>query len=282
MKQLVVTADDFGLSVEVNEAVETAHRTGILSAASVMVAEPAAADAVVRARRMPRLRVGLHLVLVEGRPVLPASRIPDLVDPATGRLRTDRARLGFEIMARPRVREQVAAEIAAQFDAYQTTGLALDHVNAHQHYHLHPTVAAAILGIGARFGLRGMRVPVEPASVLRLIEPGRRLGAEAMMAAPWAAWLRARVRRRGLLTPDAVFGLAWSGALSETRLAGVLDALPSGLTEIYAHPATRGGFDGSAPGYAYAEELAALTSARTRAALERSGAALGGYADFAA
>jgi len=71
LKQLIVTADDFGLSVAVNEAVESAHRDGILTAASLMVAEPAARDAVERARRLPQLAVGLHLVVVDGRPVSP-------------------------------------------------------------------------------------------------------------------------------------------------------------------------------------------------------------------
>ncbi len=80
LKRVVVTADDFGLAREVNEAVEAAHTGGILTAASLMVAGPAAADAVARARRLPRLRVGLHLVLVEGRPVLPPEQLPDLVD----------------------------------------------------------------------------------------------------------------------------------------------------------------------------------------------------------
>jgi len=78
VKQLIITADDFGAAVEVNEGVERAHRDGILSAASLMVAGAAAGDAVTRAKAMPQLRVGLHLVLVEGKPVLPASAIPDL------------------------------------------------------------------------------------------------------------------------------------------------------------------------------------------------------------
>lgn len=70
MKRLVITADDFGAASEVNDAVEAAHGNGVLTAASLMVAAPATADAVARAKRIPSLRVGLHLVLVEGRPVL--------------------------------------------------------------------------------------------------------------------------------------------------------------------------------------------------------------------
>ena len=110
MKRLIVTADDFGAAIEVNEAVERAHRNGILSAASLMVAGAAAGDAVTRAKTMPELRVGLHLVLVEGRPILPRDAVPDLVD-ATGHFRTDMARAGAAMFFFPKVRAQLAAEI---------------------------------------------------------------------------------------------------------------------------------------------------------------------------
>jgi len=109
-----------------------------------MAAEPAAADAVARARRMPGLRVGLHLVLVEGRPVLPPERVPDLVD-AQGFFRENMVRAGIAFFFRPKVRRQLEAEIEAQFSAFAATGLPLDHVNAHKHFHLHPTVTSMIL-----------------------------------------------------------------------------------------------------------------------------------------
>ena len=80
VKRLIVTADDFGLCQPVNEAVEIAHREGILSTASLMVGGPAAADAVERARRLPGLRVGLHVVVVEDRPVLPPAQVSRLTD----------------------------------------------------------------------------------------------------------------------------------------------------------------------------------------------------------
>jgi len=80
-RRLIVCADDFGRDLAVNEAVEIAHRDGILSTASLMVAAPEAADAVQRARRLPGLRVGLHLVLVDGAAVLPPGDIAGLVAP---------------------------------------------------------------------------------------------------------------------------------------------------------------------------------------------------------
>ena len=268
---LVVTADDFGLSREVNEAVETAHCRGILTAASLMVAEPWCADAVERAGRLPALAVGLHLTLVEGRAVLPPSDVPDLIGP-DGKLRTDLARYGAEIFFRPRVQRQIEAEIRAQFGAYRRTGLPLDHVDAHKHFHLHPTIARMLMTVGREYGMRSLRVPVEPAAVLARIEPVRR-GFEARIAAPYAGWLRRRARAAGLIVPDHVFGLAWSGAMTTERVAGLLRTLPPGRTEIYAHPATAEGFDGAAPGYRYADETAALvdpTVIAAAAAIRRS------------
>jgi|SRR6185369_11981813 hopanoid biosynthesis associated protein HpnK len=276
MKQLVVTADDFGLAPEVNEAVEIAHQHGILTAASLMVAGPAAQDAVTRARKLPRLRIGLHVVLVEGAPMLPPDRVPGLVD-AKGYFRTDMARLGLDIALRRDVRRQLRAEIEAQFEAYRATGLTLDHVNAHKHFHLHPIIASEIMAVGARYGLRGLRVPRESGAVLSAIEP-QAPRVPAWVTAPWAALLDRRARRAGLQRPDAVFGLAWSGAMTTSRLLGLLRHLPEGRSEIYLHPATTDNFSGHAPGYRYAEELAALTAPdviATARAIQ-----LGGYADF--
>ena len=59
--------------------------------------------------------------------------------------------------------------------------------------------------------------------------------------------------------PDQTFGLAWSGAIDARRLRALIAALPDGVSEIYMHPATRDDWPGHAPGYAYREELAALT-----------------------
>jgi hopanoid biosynthesis associated protein HpnK len=277
VKQLIVTADDFGAAVEVNGAVERAHRDGILSAASLMVSGNAARDAVERAKTMPSLRVGLHLVLVEGKPVLPAKSVPDLVD-ATGHFRTDMARAGAAMFFLPRVRAQLAAEIEAQFAAFAATGLPLDHVNAHKHFHLHPTIASLIVKIGAAHGARGARVPLEPQDILARIEPHKASGVVALTAL-FARALRRRFRAAGIAAPDQVFGLAWSGAMTADRIAGLIAHLPDGLSEIYMHPAT-GAYPGSAPGYLYAEELAALTDSRMLGLLAARDIQLGGFADF--
>ena len=277
MKGLIVTADDFGAAHEVNDAVQEAHCHGILTAASLMVSGAAASGAIAIAKANPRLRVGLHVVLVEGKSTLPASAVPDLVD-ATGYFRTDMAASAARMFFFPSVRRQLEAEVEAQFSAFASTGLRLDHVNTHKHFHLHPTIASAILKAGRKHGMRAMRVPLEPHDVLRKAEPGTKLSS-AFATAPWARLARARLRAAGMRVPDQVFGLAWSGAMTPARVLGLIENLPEGLSELYLHPAT-GPYAGSAPGYRYAEELAALTAPRVVEASRNSAIAKGGFADF--
>ena len=273
-----MTADDFGLAPEVNEAVEKAHKDGVLSAASLMIGASASKDAVARAKRMPRLRVGLHLTTVEDSPASRPLDIPDLVD-ASGRLRGDLVMFGVSIIASSSARRQLRSEIRAQFEAYRATGLALDHVNAHLHYHLHPTVLGEILAIGVDYGMRALRVPIEPLEVLRSVEPTKRHPI-ALLTKPWAAMMRRRVRRAGIASADQVFGLAWTGHMTEERIAGLVDNLPQGVTEIYTHPAICADYDGSTQGYDYAAELDALLSHHVRKAVERSADKIGGYSDL--
>jgi hopanoid biosynthesis associated protein HpnK len=257
MKRVILSADDFGLSVAVNEAIEQAHREGVLGAASLMVAAPAAEDAVRRARAMPTLRVGLHLVAIEGPACLAHAQIPDLVDKA-GQFGSEQVRRGFSYFFRPAVRRQLAAEIEAQFAAFAATGLELDHADAHKHMHLHPTVGRLMIDIGRRYGLRALRVPAEPPDVLAAC--GEAPGRGARVLHLWTRLLRAQAGRAGLLVNDHAFGLAWSGHMTAARLHQLAPHLPDGLSEIYFHPASRRDpvLDRLMPTYEHEAELAAL------------------------
>jgi hopanoid biosynthesis associated protein HpnK len=268
---LIITADDFGLHTSVNRAVLRAHREGVLSAASLMVGAAAAPDAVAVARACPGLRVGLHLVLADGAAVLPPRLVPDLVG-ADGRFGSRMVADGVRFFFLPRVRRQLAAEIRAQFEAFAATGLVLDHVNAHKHFHLHPTVLSLILGIGREFGLRAVRLPMEA-------------GQPAWLR-PWLFLLRARLRAAGIAHNDYLVGLRLSGRFDEGALLGALRRLPSaGVGELYLHPALVSGsaIAASMAGYRHADEFAALVSprvARAREGLRASGFRFGGFADL--
>jgi hopanoid biosynthesis associated protein HpnK len=273
MKRVIFSADDFGLDPAVNDAVEIAHRDGLLAATSLMVGEAAADGAVAIAKRLPALRVGLHVALVEATPVSDPADIPDLVD-CSGRFPSDMVSAGFRFFFKPGIRAQLAREIRAQFEAFRRTGLMLDHANTHKHIHLHPTVARLIVEIGRDYGLKSMRLPVEPAAPVAAAEghaaPGG-LGAAALRA--WTGQLRAMLRRQGIATNDQVFGLAWSGAMTEARVAALIPHLPDGVSEIYFHPATSltPTLAATMPTYRHTDELAALVSPEVKRLVELQG-----------
>ena len=272
MKRLIITGDDFGLAVPVNEAIEMAHMEGVLAATSLMVGADAVDDAIERARRLPSLKVGLHIVLVEGRPVLPAESVPDLVD-EHGQFRRGLVGAGIHFFFRPSVRRQIEAEIRAQFQSFQGTGLALDHVNAHNHMHLHPTVLNVIIKVGQAFGLNAVRIPYEPplvswrAAGLGLFP--RILHTAALK--PWTSIMQRRLRRAAIKTNDFVFGLNDTGAMDERLLLRFLQQLPDGITEIYFHPATRRCSEGdrTMSDYHREDELMALISPRVKQLMDK-------------
>jgi chitin disaccharide deacetylase len=245
-----------------------------------MVAAPAAADAVARARRLPRLRIGLHLVLVDGRPVLPPSELRGLVG-HDGAFDRNMARAGARFFFLPGARQQLAREIRAQFEAFRATGLSLDHVDGHKHIQLHPTVARLLVEIGRDYGMAAMRVPAEPAEPLRAAFPNETY--RMPFYRPWAEQLRRRLACDGIAAADNVFGIAWSGRMSEERILRLLPHLPGGTSEIYCHPAARRtpALAAAMPGYRQSDELAALLSPALTRRVEELGIRLIGYPELA-
>jgi chitin disaccharide deacetylase len=276
-KFLIVTADDFGLHEAVNEAVRQAVLDGILTAASLMVAAPAAEAAVRLTAALPKLRVGLHLVLVDGNSVLPQRLVPALVD-SSGRFLDSMVLNSIRFVTSRKIRAQLAAEIRAQFEAFAGTGLELDHVNAHKHFHLHPLILELVLRIGREFGASAVRVPQEPLGYSRLAGAAT----AAALLLPWLAIMRRRLRASGITVNDQVFGVARSGRLDSQALLAILAHLPPGVTEIYLHPATATGspITQSMDTYRHSDELAALLDPAVRAAVIASRAVCGGYRDL--
>jgi hopanoid biosynthesis associated protein HpnK len=270
VKRLIITADDFGLSRPVNEAIEEGHRQGYLTSASLMMGAEATADAVERARRLPTLKIGLHLVLADGSSTLPSYRIPDLVNRA-GEFSPHLVRAGCNFFFRPRVKQQLEAEILAQFEAFRKTSIPLDHVNTHHHMHLHPTVSSLVLKVGRDYGLRAMRLPYEPSfPSWRASQNGfvRRTGASLLLW-PWVSLLRKRLRHARVCSNDFVFGMNDSGRLCPGLMLRFLKFLPPGVGEIYFHPGDNAG------------ELEALTHPAVREALLASQVQTISFSDLA-
>jgi chitin disaccharide deacetylase len=234
-----------------------------------MVGAPAFEDAVTRARQLPSLAVGLHVVVVNGRPVLPPERVSALVE-GDGRFSNDLLRAGMRLFFGAGARRQLEAEVRAQFERFAATGLELDHVDAQSHMHVHPTVFDVILRVGREYGLRAIRIPREPFGGTRTIEP-------------WVALMRARAKRSGIVCNDYVYGVNDAGAMTEARVLQMLEHLPDGVTELFFHPAVApfAGADRGSEGFAWREELEALTSPRIRAALAENAIGSTTYGELA-
>ncbi len=259
MKAIIITADDFGFSQAVNEAVEQAHLRGVLGTASLMPGAPAAGEAVAKALRLPELRVGLHLVLAGLKPVSPVSEIPDLVD-KDGKLSSRHFHSGLQYYFRRTVRRQLEREVRAQFELFLQSGLKLDHVNCHKHLHLHPTVFDTIVEVGAAYGMKSVRLPYEPYS-FRGPRPVNLRGLPSwLFLLPWTALLRRKIKDARMNANDFVFGLRDSGRMELATVLKLLRLVPDGVSEIYFHPAARPcpALKKEAPWARHIEEFAAL------------------------
>jgi hopanoid biosynthesis associated protein HpnK len=280
-KHVIITGDDFGLALPVNEAIEEAYRSGVLSTTSLLVGERCAPDAVERAHRNPGLRVGLHLALCEGRPTLPPERIPALVD-SRGEFLSPFLAFARLLFGGVHTRLQVEAEIRAQLVAFRATGLELDHVNGHNNLQLHPVVLPILARVAREHGVRAVRLPYEPLlPSWRAARRGLGLRAAGSLAMkPWSAYVRRRLERAGLRVNDYLFGMYDVGDMDATLLARFIAELPEGVSEIHCHPASRRcpEIDRVMPHYRHEAELAALTSQDVRAALSAAGVvALAGF-----
>jgi len=282
-KRLIVTADDFGMSMEVNEAVEEAHRKGILTCASLVVAGDAAEDAVKRARRMPSLGVGLHLAIFGARA---AASGKSVVAPDGANLGYSPFVAGSAIMVTQGGRRAARREVTAQFEAYRKTGLELGHLDGHWHCHQHPTVLAQALEIGVPMGLKALRVPYEPFGFSRRVAGAGKAGARlahAVFGLPLTLTMRMQAAAAGVAVNDCFFGKTDDGFITEELLISLAGNVPRGVTELGLHPATEtwGGEHCPPAHWRQADELAALTSPQVREAIERNGVSLIHWADLA-
>jgi hopanoid biosynthesis associated protein HpnK len=236
-RRLVVNADDFGRSTAINQAVIRAHREGILTTASLMVNEPAAAEAVALAREHPKLGVGLHLSLVCGRAALSPQQLPHLLD-GRGRFAQNPVAAGWRYFARREWLPELEAEISAQFERFRATGLRLDHVNGHLHLHLHPTVFGILMRHAESWGLTHVRWTRDPFWLNARLAAGRwgyRLSHALIYRCLSAAALPA-LRRRRLRHTQTVFGLLQNARVDEAYVLRLLPRLPAGDSELYSHP----------------------------------------------
>lgn len=275
-RQLVVNADDFGLSAGVNRGIIEAHEAGSVTSISLLANAPGFADAVSRLSAAPRLGVGLHLNFTAGSPVAPRNEITSLWNRATGKF-YPLASLVRRAIAGRIVPAHVAIECAAQIECLHAVGIRVTHIDGHHHVHVLPGVWEPVLACARRAGVPAVRVPIE-----RLDGGPVRAGVMIKQVCVRAAWQWAARGDRGndLRQAEHFFGMALQGSPRfQDGLVALLDRLAPGTTELMVHP---GYVDEDLTlwdGYTAQREreLAALRSAELRTRLTRGDIVLRGF-----
>ncbi|EUK17680.1 hopanoid biosynthesis-associated protein HpnK [Commensalibacter papalotli (ex Servin-Garciduenas et al. 2014)] len=259
-RQVLFSADDFGLSVEVNEAIEIAHHRGVLNTANLMIGGAAAQDAIKRAKKMPNLKVGLHLVVIEGPAILPYSEIPSIIN-TDNQFPSDQLKMGIDYFFNKKKQYQLRREIKAQLQAFIDTGLALDHVDVHKHMHLHPSVGKMLIELCKKFNVRNIRVPHEPFKILMAIDKTNyKENFGNILVQYWTNILKYQLRRSNMRYLDWCFGLSWCGHMNFEKISKLLVNLPNGRSEIFFHPSIShtGLYQNLMPDYEPTRELETL------------------------
>lgn len=240
---LIVTGDDFGLSSGVNQAIIKAHREGILTSASLMVTGRAFEEAIELAKANPGLSVGLHVVLLQGRSVLPHEKIPNLVDPA-GNFPNNPFLTGMRYFFSKKAQQELRQELKAQIERFLSTGLRLDFLSGHLNIHVHPTVFGTLIELTHEFGVRAFRLPREEL-LLNLKAVGAGLPRPYRFFSKFfhyltfyllSSYCKKTLVSKGVFFPDRVYGLLQYGDMNPRYAKYLLEHLPKGVMEIYFHP----------------------------------------------
>lgn len=272
-RHVVFNADDFGYTSGINEAIALAHGGGLLKSASLMASGGAFDQAVCLAHSLEDFGVGVHLCTTQTRSCLPANEIPDLVDGIDGRFRLSLPELGLRLLSSPRLAGQVIREWRAQIERILGEGIHPDHLNSHQHVHMHPALFDKCLELAEEFNIPVVRMPHTNFWLNAKLDssglPQKLFKALVFGTLRSSCLALHRAEEYGVLLADHTYGLLQIGRTDDEYLAKLLPHLPGGFSEIYIHPGVRP--EPCSPWIKRDMELAALLSARVREAVEQQG-----------
>lgn len=235
MKKLIINADDFGLHSEINEAILTGHTLGCITSTSLMSMGAAFTEAVQLSLAAPSLDVGVHLTLVAEKPVLSADKVKSLVD-ENGAFLQDYTKFIGRYWRNEIDLNEIHAEFSAQIKRVADTGIAITHLDSHQHLHVLPKITDICLDLAKQFNISAMRIPAEPylftggypASIARIIG---KCGLTFL-----AEMARSKAKKQFIHVPEHFFGMLAGGHMQEVYLRNIIAALPDQTSEVMIHP----------------------------------------------
>jgi len=242
MKNLIVNADDLGWTRGVNRGIGEAHQNGIVTSTSLLANGEAFKDGVETAQDLPRLGVGVHLNLSDGKPVAPVLNVKSLLNKA-GEFSLGPEALLFRLTAKSLELNEVETEWDAQIEKVRGTGIHPTHLDGHKHVQMLPGLFAIALRLAKKHGIEAVRVAHEASSLRAALTAAGdsssvivKQGVQARGLKLLARDARAMAERAGVATADFFCGIAQTGALTKSGVQQLLASLPEGTTELMCHP----------------------------------------------
>lgn len=235
-RRLIVNADDFALTEGVNRAIGELSEAGALRSCTLMSAGAAFKDAVRTIKEYKNLRVGCHVVLVDGCCVAPAEAVPTLVAGGEGQLRNSLPRFIADLQRGKIPESQIEAEAIAQIRRLQDAGVTVTHVDTHKHTHLFPRVARPLMRAAMQCGVSAIRNPFEQAWSARLMRGPLLRKLEVAALRNFSTTFQKLLRASELKTTAGSIGVSATGTLDEANLKRLLDGMPEGTWELVCHP----------------------------------------------
>jgi hopanoid biosynthesis associated protein HpnK len=232
VRNLLINADDFGLTPGVNRAITELHDAGCLLSTTLMATGTAFTDAVALAKARPALGVGCHIVLTDGVPVLPPAEIPSLVEGSHFRSRL--THFIRDLMLGRLNEAEVEREATAQIRRLQDAGLRVSHIDSHKHTHLFPAIVRPLARAAQACGVTALRNPFEPAWSMQAGSLLRKLQLRALgrLRGPFFQQFDAGT----LATTEGTLGVSATGDLNPDTLHDLLELMPEGTWELVCHP----------------------------------------------
>jgi predicted glycoside hydrolase/deacetylase ChbG (UPF0249 family) len=271
-RRLIVSADDLGLHEAINRGVLEAHEEGIVTSASIVPCGRAFDHACRLVEKRRKIDIGIHLTLVEERPLLGPGVLKTLAP--RGRLPGGYRQLFFGLVKGRIDPEEIELELDAQIQRVLKAGLTVSHLDSHQHAHFFPAIRRTLFRLADHYQIPGIR------AAGRVVPSRTRF---SLFLAPLARGVQRAARLRGIKTPDTLWLSSPSGRLTSRDLIAGIPRLPEGVTELVVHPgADQKALERAYPawGFKWQQELGAIKATDVRDMLLRRQVQLTRYSEL--
>lgn len=232
MKKIIVNADDLGLTEEINQGIVRCYQEGILKSASLIPNGSAFLNAVSLARENKGLGIGIHLCLLEERPILPKEKIPSLVDENGCFFKSYIQFLARFCLKKIRLSE-IEEELDAQIQKVLSAQIQPTHLDSHRHLHLLPEIFNIVVKLARRYNIRVIRLAHQVLDFRALLSKNF---FKCLILLIFSIQNKKKLKGTGIHYANSSLGISCSGNMTYYKLVNLLSKIMLGTTEIICHP----------------------------------------------